>query len=210
MLLRTVYAILLLSAVVSCRKTATDPLLSLRSREARVEGTWQVISYTKKTTTSYPDTAIILDEKLSGNNITNQYTGDTCTYTYDVQKWVYEFDKNGNYRIERKLMPGIVCKSTYAGDSVIIETTLGTWNLTGGAHDTKKKTQLLLSPTSYTSEFGRYNPSPLNVTEPNSGSVYNIVTLKNKSMTLSYKTSTTPYGQNYTIAEDILVDLVQR
>jgi hypothetical protein len=203
----------LVSSLFSCRKTETDPLISFRSREARVEGKWTVITYNSHITFQENKPGAIkyhVKVYIEGDNwVVNN--NDNCFTVFKNNKWIYNFDGLGNFEMERagKLLQE--CNNPISVDSVKKEVEKGYWNLAGGARNTKKKTELLLYTTNYSLTFGSYNTNSNNLSPK--AMAWNIKTLKNKEMLLSYKNTFNTQASNnpgYTFEEEIEMLLIQK
>jgi hypothetical protein len=119
-------------APVSCtRKGDGDPLISLRSRKARLDGKWKIVSGKGSTEINQTNQAWLYDgttQIYSSGNVTDYVV------THNV-----EFGKDGRY--EWKKVEEIPVSG---GLSTIIET--GTWNFKSGKDDTKRKELIVLQP----------------------------------------------------------------
>lgn len=169
----SLFAVISLSGCL--KKGDDDPLISLRSRKARVAGDWKVVSVSQ--TETYTATG-------SGGSYTDVYTstGDSYTYVSTVNgvsttetgkstvSWTFE--KDGTYS-RTNTTDGVETKST------------GRWNFTSGVGDTKNKSQITISEETVTTN-GTQSTYSGNVVDE----VYDITELRNKNMVLySHNTS---------------------
>lgn len=198
---------------VSCRKTESDPLISLRSRETRVEGKWMVVSYNSYITyrDNTPNAPLYFEKSyIEGENFVVN-ANDLCYSIYKNKKWIYNFDKLGNFETEKTVQLMQDCRGFITTDSVRIEKETGYWNLAGGARDSKKKTELLLYTTNYSQQFGSYTNNTNNSTPR--PFAWNIKTLKNKEMHLTHKSSfntQTNSNVGYTLESEYEMVLIQK
>lgn len=151
------------------KKADDDPLISLRSRKARVDGEWKVASATQTE---------IYTASGSGGSYTKVYTGTGNTYTFVstvngvstketgvvTQEW--EFDKEGTYK-------------TSDNTDGVITTTEGRWNFTSSIGETKNKSQIALSKETETNGASQDVYTGNYVDE-----VYDIKELRNDKMVL--------------------------
>lgn len=126
----------------SCKKGADDPMISLKSRESRLAGEWDVTSYvsvstsgTTTTTNTYDDGSLTY---VSGS------TTQTGSYT-----WTWTIDKKGTYNFKRT--------TTWSGSSDTYEEE-GYWYFISGNkdNDVKNKECVCFQSTkrTYTSSGG--------------------------------------------------------
>ncbi|PBQ32189.1 hypothetical protein CNR22_10535 [Sphingobacteriaceae bacterium] len=121
--------LLLLSlCFTECKKGEDDPLLSLRTRKARVVGKWKLVSGLK-TTVSFPSWTTTTE--YTRNEYIQKYTGSNQTEKGDIFYFI-EFKKNGEVNESRQL--------EYNDRHGIV----GTWNFTGGIGGKKNKEEILL------------------------------------------------------------------
>src|SRR4051812_44181701 len=131
------YLFLLFSIVFidSCRKTDEDPLISLRSRKARVIGEWNVEKGTIATESfSY---------SINGNTFI--YT-DPSGYFDGTSSISFIFKKDGT------------CKTSIILSGFLI-TYEGTWNFTGGIGENKNKSQIVIHFKTLKESSGNYTYS---------------------------------------------------
>ncbi|MCA6364372.1 MAG: hypothetical protein IM638_15150 [Bacteroidetes bacterium] len=117
---------------LSCtRKGEGDPLISLRSRKARLDGKWKIVS--GKGT-----------YEMSQINYPWIYDGNTLIYSSSSVpdqrvSLVVEFGKDGKYEWTRvEEIP------TSGGLTTIVET--GNWNFKTGKDDSRRKEEIVLEP----------------------------------------------------------------
>lgn len=99
---KLIYAILIFMCVPffnSCtKKSANDPLISLRSRDARITGEWKLMSWESTTTTTVVSSGISSSSTSTSNYdgtlVTNVYGNNALTYTYSQS---VEISKDGTY-----------------------------------------------------------------------------------------------------------------
>jgi hypothetical protein len=169
-------AVVLPTVFTGCKKGENDPFISLRSRKARMAGEWNVQDGTGKTTTTGSGYSQVEDwtydgTKESTTTTTTSGSGSTTSTDTDNYTTEYTFEKDGSFKM--------VQTDTDSSPSVVTTTT-GVWNFTGGAGDTKEKSQLLIMVNSITSG---------STTTTYEGSeaptlVYDIDQLKNKEIIL--------------------------
>jgi hypothetical protein len=162
-------AALLLSSTTftGCKKGEDDPFLSFRSRASRVAGDWKLSSGILKSTSG---------------SVTTQRTYNDSTYTEGTTKTTFKqtfsFTKDGTFT------------SKTINDKGALESTTdvtGSWNWVGGTGDTKNKEQIILytKTTNYaTAGFTSKTEQDLN-----SGVVWTLKSLKNKTMVVTYKST---------------------
>lgn len=87
--------ILIISAIVGCKKGENDPFLSLRTRKARITGEWTLVEgINVETSTTSGGTSV--STTLSYTDSTSTWLGETVPYTK-----VLSLDKKGNFEIRR-------------------------------------------------------------------------------------------------------------
>jgi hypothetical protein len=130
----------------SCRKGPEDPLLSLRSRKARISKEWQAYSYFFNGV-----------EKLRENTTTAIDRGECGNQTvvrYDSLEIFMSFNKSGVFKSERysynKEMSSIEFSSPSCNIFNFTDTneenlvTTGYWNFTGGVGNTSAREQIFI------------------------------------------------------------------
>ena len=177
--------IFILFAFSECKKGPDDPLISLRTRKARIEGNWTLKSGTEISTssgfggssgeshTTYTETNYsYVSHSHSGNsNYSEQNSG-----TFGMKM---SFKKDGTFTIEQ----------LYDESTATIK---GTWNFTGKTKDIKKKEQIALTLTS-TSDPDNNANSVVNSNQV--FAVFNIKELRNKKMVLELEDNSTNPGE---------------
>lgn len=177
--MKTISRILILSTLVlsatSClKKGEDDPLLSMRSRKARVTGEWKMTSVKSRNESGSPlDTTTYYLSEFSGNGSTYTRSGrdpwsgsfsTTGTFTSG-----FTFKRNGEFSYEE----------VYDGNVYKMQ---GTWNFTAGVGDEKRKAQITLTNTQ--SSYGNTTTS---VTTNIPFQTFYIKELRNKRMILTYE-----------------------
>jgi hypothetical protein len=165
-------AVILVSVLAeSCRKGDNDPFLSLRSRKARVAGSWTLTTANGTTTIEAPDATTSEAWTFDGTSkhFTNTFTDGHGTVTSDTSlayKLLYTFDKDGTF----------VMIETDRGEQV---TKRGTWDFNAGPAN-EARTQLILTVTAI------LNPGSTTLYEGMNCpvQVFDINELRNKKMVL--------------------------
>jgi hypothetical protein len=94
----------LMMASSGCKKGENDPFISLRSRDARITGTWKFTEedYSSTTTTTNDGTTTLSSSttKFDGSLMTTTYTyeGETHTESYSYSREM-TIEKGGTYKI---------------------------------------------------------------------------------------------------------------
>lgn len=149
-----------------CKRGADDPVLSFRSRKARICSDWSVSSYENNVTSKiiYPggntdEYTVNSVNDGSQTTETRNVTGlSTQTSTYD-ETVSYTFKKNGTWKSFVEKI--VVTKETIAVPPANFHYLLstrneisiqknGVWNFTGSVGDAKSKENMLLTPTEVT------------------------------------------------------------
>ncbi len=100
---KLIYAILIVLFIPffnSCtKKSANDPLISLKSRDARITGEWKLVSWettsTTTSTSSGSSNSSTTTSNYDGTLVTNvDASNNTSTYTYSLS---IEISKDGTY-----------------------------------------------------------------------------------------------------------------
>jgi hypothetical protein len=146
-------ALIFLSAIIilfsdGCKKGEEDPLISLRTRTARLKNTWKLISATRSETESYvlPEMTIVTNSEYDGEKeiiLTNSGQTITDTLFYNVQ---YEFQRD--YRYQKKYVGK---NPDNPADNVILYEE-GRWEFLtrSKTENVRNKEQLLLMPEKIT------------------------------------------------------------
>jgi hypothetical protein len=172
----TTIAVLLISSVItinSCKKGSGDPLISLRSRKARLAGSWTLSKQDQTSSQTNNGTTSISTRKVEGTTltVTNGGTSTIGTYTETL-----EITKDGKFTMSSTESYSIG-GSSYTSTSVAT----GSWDFLSGVGDLKSKESIILKALSITSTSGGTS----NVTtysQTNSGVTWKITTLKNKTL----------------------------
>jgi len=151
----------------SCKKGPEDPFFSIHSRLARVAGDWNITEYKVNGADSLR--RVIDSVAFTG------FCGDEIDKTVITYKYIWSFDKNGNFseKLTRdsSIILDILNNTAICHDSTIVDSTVKVtvlnWNFTDGVGDLKNKEQL------YT-----IDPETQEVT------LYNIIELRNNEMKL--------------------------
>ena len=82
----------------SCKKGENDPFLSLRSRDNRISGEWELAEYESESTTTVTDGGTTVtttsSSSFDGSVWTNTQGGNTTSYSY---KRSLTINKDGTY-----------------------------------------------------------------------------------------------------------------
>ncbi|MDX1652905.1 MAG: hypothetical protein R3277_10465 [Brumimicrobium sp.] len=113
----------------SCRKGENDPLISLRTRDARITGKWELVDF-EATSSEINNTGVVNTNEQTtttydGSTWTNTSNGNTDSYTYTREITI---EDDGNY-IYRETIEGEISEET------------GTWSW---LDNTKKKIGIFL------------------------------------------------------------------
>ena len=85
---------------LSCKKGENDPFLSLKSRDSRITGIWELtnLDYTETDTYSYDGTTVTTTstETYDGSLLTMVSDGDVDTYSYT---YTLTIEKDGTYNV---------------------------------------------------------------------------------------------------------------
>ncbi len=179
-------------ALMECKKGEDDPLLSLRSRKARVAGSWKMESGTSKsssTTPSFPvnsDTYVYTQSSYQHTDVNNGLT----TINSGSSSYTLKLEKDGKMTLVQ-VMDGEVFTAN------------GTWNFTGKVGEVKNKEQIVLHFESAT--YPNLNYTFLGNT---TNLTFNIKELRNKKMVISSSYTDTysngnveTYSQEYTLEQ---------
>lgn len=118
--MKQLLALLMLTSIVftGCKRGEEDPAISFKSRDSRIEGEWDLTSYTKETSTTTENVAATGGENSSIQTSNISYTGTTLTKSgtqnlngditvYEPESFNYTlavtFDKDGTYTFEETL-----------------------------------------------------------------------------------------------------------
>jgi hypothetical protein len=130
-------AVLMLGTLVleSCKKGEGDPALSLRSRKARMAGTWNVTSGKGSNTSGSTTTTWVYENGVQTTTYPSPLPAGTDKFT---QKYVIE--KDGTFTMT-------LTDTDTNPDPV--ETYTGTWNFTGGVGEEKNKSSVIFNVLTY-------------------------------------------------------------
>jgi len=196
----TLSAFMLSGILASCKKGDDDPFLSLRTRRARLAGSWTVSSgelTTKNTGTDHYD---YTTTSLNGTSATYKAllieNGDTInnsTTNFDITI-TYTFEKDGSYK---KVQTG-------TGSSITEE---GSWSFIGKSKDKELKNKEAIMLTMLKSTTVSTNPNSTYVEEykQTMGNVYVISRLANKELEFSYSSSAENPEMSYTSTESYVL-----
>lgn len=139
--------VVLIGTLTECRKGEDDPLISLRSRKARVVGEWTLTSGTEKTTfvSGNPSTTNNTDYQYTQdtyvrNSSTVSQSGSTSSSSSGFFYYKITFRSNGEYSLIKQ-----------RGSSITNES--GDWNFTKGVGEYKRKEQIALVPKTNSSSI---------------------------------------------------------
>jgi hypothetical protein len=116
-----------LPGISSCKKGEDDPFISFRSRKARMEGEWKVVSAYYKSIETGPG-ADSYSWTFDGSKVVENDNNVETTYK---RYWTWKIEKDGKF------------KSTDAIDGDVREIS-GRWDFLGGNSDVKKKSRIML------------------------------------------------------------------
>lgn len=162
-----------------CKKGPDDPLISLRSRKARVVGDWKLSSgkqvssssnvssggvniHTSNETTTYDGSTYTTESDMTSGS-TSIHDTETGPFTLKVS-----FKKDGSFEMEQM-------------EDGEISSFKGTWNFLGKIGDTKNKEQIAIHLTSTSDPSNNSNTA---FTGNQTDVVFNIRELRNKKMVL--------------------------
>jgi hypothetical protein len=91
-------AILTLTFLAGCKKGENDPFLSLKSRNARITGTWKLTSQESTQTDTFDGESEVYSTTFDGVNLTTIDPVQTTTITYSQ---TIEIKKDGKYKMTR-------------------------------------------------------------------------------------------------------------
>jgi len=176
--LRALFLLIIITLSFSaCKKGEEDPFLSLKSRTGRLTGDWVLKSGSwtdADSSASYADGLLsISDGGLDLEPVEAEFT--------------FRFERQGPYRFGRKIIypdnwqaPGQVSFTEQFEET-------GDWLFTGGAGETKQKSQLaLLSNKIQSSRFIGSALDIISYEGQNRALVYNIIKLTDQEIKLEY------------------------
>lgn len=194
--MRNAFILLLASATLlpisSCKKGENDPFFSLRTRKARLEGEWTV----DKAELVYRDSTITYD----GASINISYTDEFKDAVSYEMTWTFNFTREGEYSVTKvsSIPEGLYNEDEPAYE--LSETEAGTWQFTGGNGGSKTKEQLLLLPSSFTTERSDQgsNINTVVIENPVDGRIFNIDRLSVEDLDLMYSYTVSSAFNEYT------------
>ncbi|MBD78400.1 MAG: hypothetical protein CL840_05740 [Crocinitomicaceae bacterium] len=175
------------AALSACKKGENDPFISLKTRKGRLSGDWKVthaVYSINDTVWTYNGTTLVKSMdgvELSSFPVTHEFS----------------FTKSGEYTINKtnEYPANHFSPNTPAITTRYLET--GIWNFTGGAGDTKTKSQLLMQAERIEKRVdGLSEVDAEAFVNPLYGKVINLDMLKNKEMRWKYDyTENKPTGK---------------
>jgi len=192
-------AVLLAGLATSCKKGEDDPLVSLRTRKARVTGEWKVTGIESTSTSDDGTTKVETSTTYDGSTattttVTTQSGGSPITTTgSNTFTVVYTFDKDGSYS----------CVREYIGNS---STETGSWSfiLKSKENELKNKEAIMLVPQTITNSNGYTSQY-----EVSQGQVLVIKQLKNKEIVWTRNSSSTSPG-NASVTDEETMTLTKQ
>lgn len=151
-------------ATPSCKKGENDPLLSLKSRKARLAGEYKV-SKIERVSKSIDNSGQVVsqtdytyDGGSTATTITTTTSGNTTTSTEQISLYETTFKKDGTWEMKKNYttvsvfeIPNLT-KTTTTTDRV--ETTTGVWAFVGKTKDKyKNKERLQLSTLNFENDY---------------------------------------------------------
>lgn len=182
--MKKIFALLLFAALcgiaTQCKKGEDDPLISLRSRKARVTGDWSLTSGTMSSAYRSGNISSTSSVIMTQNAYSSTYTYVNGSFSNTgsqagIYKYTITFDKDGSF----------TSTEIFDTDVVIVS---GTWNFTDGIGDSKKREQIVLFLKSSTGISGSttlsYSGNKVYMT-------FNIKELRTKKMVITRADSET-------------------
>ncbi len=167
----------------SCKKGAEDPLISLRSRKARMAGDWKVVKLISSSTSKNSSTTYItnstLENGVNSSTSSNTTNGITTTTQESYNETItMSFKKDGTFTTTDNVV--------YTDGSGFTQNVVGSgvWDFMNGVGDAKKKEYISITYLSYNSTSNQNGNFSYNSTKENTAYLYQIVGLKNKSLHL--------------------------
>ena len=93
-----VLAVLTLAFLAACKKGENDPFLSLRTRNARITGTWKLTKQQTTQTDVFGGVTSTYTSSFDGTNLTTTDPGGSSSMTYSH---TIEITKDGKYTMTR-------------------------------------------------------------------------------------------------------------
>lgn len=161
--IRLFVLLLAILALTECKKGEDDPAISLRTRKARLEGEWRLVSGNASyTTDAYNESYVFKSGDVS--IASTLYYPMTGKYFLSLN-----IEKDGKFNF-KELFLGIVLEAS------------GTWNFNTGVGEEKKKEDVIFSidkvKKGYTNGANFFNRNSTNI-------VYKIKELRNKRLVIS-------------------------
>ncbi|MES2679265.1 MAG: hypothetical protein V4635_05240 [Bacteroidota bacterium] len=171
-------ALLIIQLLFSgCKKGEDDPLISFRTRKARVVGNWTMKEGKIYSSNTLGDITTISNTQIHENTYdgeTEQFNAGvsvgTSTFT-GTRHTTFKFERNGNFKSEQ----------TFGTGTTILT---GTWNFTNGVGKHKNKEQIVITKLSV-----NYNGSSSASAGNKPYYTYNIKELRNKKIVLVAESS---------------------
>jgi hypothetical protein len=91
-------AILSLAFLAACKKGENDPFMSLRTRNARITGTWKLTKQETTETNAFSGMSEVYSSSFDGTNLTTTEPGGSTTISYSHS---IEINKDGTYNMTR-------------------------------------------------------------------------------------------------------------
>lgn len=163
----------------ACKKGEEDPVISIISRTARVEGEWTVSFAVSTGYSQVPTSAIYV-------NFSTIYDGETETTTFPgggssietVLNYRYSFYKDGTYKIHVERTPSGSTTTTIIDEE-------GIWDFLAGIGEIKNKEIIRLIPVKISNIIGNSVSVSTYDTRTGNAKVWQIKSLKNKKMVLT-------------------------
>lgn len=175
---RLVIIVLGIAAVLaSCQKGENDPMFSIKPRKARLTGVWEAQSGEW----SGGDTTYVFD----GTTLTISDSSSSSDIGYGL---TIEFLPSGEYSVTTVEAFGSNYVDSTLADESCTKVETGLWNFTGGAGNTKTKSQLLLikEKSEQTCSNQPANVNTVTYVGQNKGVIYSIDRLSDQELTLKY------------------------
>lgn len=93
-----IIAVLSITLLAGCKKGENDPFLSLKSRNARITGTWRLVSQESTQTDVDNGVSEVYTSTYDGTTLTNTDPWGTSSITYSH---TIEIKKDGKYKMTR-------------------------------------------------------------------------------------------------------------
>lgn len=171
-------------SMTSCKKGENDPFLSLRSRKARLTGTWTISAGEMTTTTSFGGTSATQTTTYTATDRTVVAGGITTVYTVAENSVTIESD--GTYATTNTETLSTVDGTSVPGTTAVTVTGAGNWAFMGKNKDAevKNKEAIILNATAAGQQDASHNHTET-FTGLSDGIVWVIDQLKNKEMIIT-------------------------